>query len=63
MGVLKVRGTKALKATNGSACREGITRTHWWTKDGSKRILDTQASLEAAIRYVMNQHKREGERR
>ena len=63
VGILKVRGTKALKATNISSRREGAARTHWWTKGASKRILNTQASLEAAIRYVMNQDNRERKRR
>jgi len=30
------------------------TRRRWWTKGGSKRILDSEESLRAAVRYVMN---------
>jgi REP element-mobilizing transposase RayT len=49
MGVLKVGGTRALNALAG-----GRTRRRWWTKDGSKRILDSEESLRSAVRYVMN---------
>jgi len=50
MGILKVRGTQALNAMG-----FGGDGDRWWAKDGSKRILNTPASVEAAIRYVMSQ--------
>jgi len=49
MGVLKVGGTRALNALAG-----GRTRRRWWTKDGSKRILNSEESFRSAVRYVMN---------
>jgi REP element-mobilizing transposase RayT len=53
MGVLKVRGTQGLNALGGE-------RDRWWARNGSKRILDSSASVEAAIRYVMRQDERRG---
>ena len=50
MGILKVNGTRALNTLAGRGRRD-----RWWTKDGSKRIVNSQESLNAAIRYVMNQ--------
>jgi REP element-mobilizing transposase RayT len=50
MGILKVRGTQALDALG-----KADNRDRWWTKEGSKRILNSAAAVEAAIRYVMNQ--------
>ena len=50
MGVLKVRATKAL-----NGLRVGGGREHWWTREGSKRLLNTPGSVQGAIRYVMDQ--------
>ena len=50
MGILKVRGTQALNALG-----FGGDRDRWWTREGSKRILNSPASVEAAIRYVTSQ--------
>jgi len=50
MGILKVRGTQALNALGRAGSRD-----RWWAGEGSKRILNSPASVEAAIRYVMNQ--------
>jgi REP element-mobilizing transposase RayT len=47
MGILKVAATRALNALAGAAARK-----RWWTKDGSKRILDSEEAVEAAVRYV-----------
>jgi hypothetical protein len=52
MGVLKVRATQALNALGA-----GPERDRWWTKDGSKRILNSPASVAAAIRYVEEQNE------
>jgi len=49
MGILKVRGTRALREMG-----PGAGRDRWWTREGSKRILNTPGSVEGAIRYVMN---------
>jgi REP element-mobilizing transposase RayT len=51
MGIFKVRGTQALNALGFG----GGDRDRWWTRDGSKRILNSPASVEAAVRYVMSQ--------
>jgi REP element-mobilizing transposase RayT len=50
MGVLKVRATQALNAVEA-----GRQRDRWWTKDGSKRVLNSPASVAVAIRYVEEQ--------
>jgi len=50
MGILKVRGTQAL-----NALRLGGDRDRWWTREGSKRILNSPASVDAAISYVKSQ--------
>ena len=47
MAVLKLAGRKALKTV--------VNRSCFWTRSGSTRVLYTEASLEAAIRYVANQ--------
>ena len=41
--------TRRLKEYQGSLPQN---RQHWWTEGGSKRYLNDDASLEAAVRYV-----------
>ena len=55
IGLLKVRSRRALEVTV-----SGVRRQRWWTKDGSKRILKSQPSLDAAIQYVINQERSPG---
>jgi len=49
MALLKVRATQALRGV--------IPRRHYWTRYGSMRYLKTETSLQAAIRYVLDQDK------
>jgi REP element-mobilizing transposase RayT len=51
MGILKVEATRALNGLTGA-----VARKRWWTRDGSKRLLDSEESVAAAVRYVMR-HK------
>lgn len=53
MGILKVRGSLALKALP-----PGAERNRWWTRDGSKRLLTSPAAVQGAIEYVRNQDQR-----
>jgi REP element-mobilizing transposase RayT len=53
MGSLKVRGTQSL-----NALLPGTNREHWWTRDGSKRLLTSPAAVQGAIEYVRNQDQR-----
>ena len=53
MGILKVGGTRALNALSPPHCG-GIKRKRWWTRNGSKRLLDSEEAVEAAVRYVLN---------
>jgi REP element-mobilizing transposase RayT len=48
-GILKASATKSLNRLGRS------DRKRWWTRGGSKRILNSQVALEAAIRYVLSQ--------
>ncbi len=48
MGRLKARATQALNEAYGR-------RQHWWTQQGSKRILNSQVNVDAAVRYVHSQ--------
>jgi REP element-mobilizing transposase RayT len=50
MRMLKSYASRALNALQPMRPRE-----HWWTRDGSKRYLNTEESLHAAVRYVQNQ--------
>ena len=47
VGLMKTYATYALRGV--------ARRKHYWTRYGSTRYLNTQASLEGAIRYVLNQ--------
>jgi REP element-mobilizing transposase RayT len=51
MSQLKAWCTRRLKERQqkNSKCR----RANWWTEDGSKRLLNDEASLEAAVIYVL----------
>jgi hypothetical protein len=48
MKVLKSYGSRALNRLLGR-------RSRWWTDHGSKRYLNDEKSLAAAIRYVRSQ--------
>ena len=50
MGVLKSQATRTM-----NNFPDDERRSRWWTEGGSKRILNSQESLEAAIRYVLGQ--------
>jgi REP element-mobilizing transposase RayT len=50
LGVLKAYGSRALNAF----CPH-VKRERWWTEDGSKRYINEQKSLNAAIEYVLHQ--------
>ena len=50
MGLLRGSATRALNSVNAAAQRD-----RWWTRRGSKRVLNSEVSLEAAIRYVRSQ--------
>jgi len=50
MRVLKCYASRALNALQPLGPRK-----HWWTRDGSKRYVNTEESLHAAVRYVQNQ--------
>ncbi len=50
MRALKAYATRAMNAL----CQTK-PRRHWWTRDGSKRYLNTEQSLHAAIEYVLHQ--------
>jgi len=53
------RVTQALKANASRALRAlSPSRRRWWTKGGSMRYLNNDASLAAAIAYVERQDKR-----
>jgi REP element-mobilizing transposase RayT len=53
MDQLKAWCTRTLKAEDRSRSLAGsMGRSKWWTQRGSKRWLNDQASLEAAICYV-----------
>ena len=47
MSLLKIRTTQVL--------RKAVVRRHYWTRYGSMRFLRTEESLQAAIRYVLDQ--------
>jgi REP element-mobilizing transposase RayT len=47
IGLLKTYATYALRSL--------VPRKHYWTRYGSTRYLNNQASLDGAIRYVVNQ--------
>ena len=49
MGDLKSYASRALNRIH--------RRKHWWTEDGSKRYLNDERSLDAATRYVREQHE------
>ena len=50
LGALKAAGSKGLNRRYPS-----LNRTRWWTRDGSKRYLNDETSLVAAIRYTLDQ--------
>ena len=50
LGVLKAAASKRLNLMDPSLHRE-----HWWSKDGSKRYLNDENSLAAAITYTLEQ--------
>ena len=50
MRILKGRSSLALSAIE-------PRRRMWWTRQGSKKRVYSDASLEAAVRYVANQDK------
>ena len=49
MRVFKVRAARELNRAAGS------TGKRWWTRGGDKRLINTQAVLERAVNYVLNQ--------
>jgi REP element-mobilizing transposase RayT len=51
MGQFKAWCTRRLKQR--SADLGQASRENWWTEDGSKRYLNDEASLEGAVRYVL----------
>jgi REP element-mobilizing transposase RayT len=50
MRVLKSYASRALTALQSLGPRK-----HWWTRDGSKRYVNTEESLHAAVKYVQSQ--------
>jgi hypothetical protein len=54
MDQFKAWCTRRLKEHQRTAGTQKI-RENWWTQRGSKRRLYDEASLEAAIRYVLEQ--------
>jgi REP element-mobilizing transposase RayT len=52
MKVLKSYGTRAMNRMYPQADRK-----HWWTEGGSKRYLNDERSVAAAVRYVNDQDK------
>lgn len=55
LGVLKVAGTRALNEWG-----KGVTRRRWWTKMGSKRVLNAVQAVDAAVRYVCDHNLASG---
>ena len=55
MKTLKSYGTRVLNRLHPSAGRR-----HWWTEDGSKRYLNDERSVYAAVRYVFEQDEKGG---
>ena len=56
---IKAWCTRNLKAISGSRADSGKDRTHWWTEGASKRWINREADLEAAILYVNDTQDRE----
>jgi hypothetical protein len=52
MGQFKAWCTRRLKER--SAAGRLPHRDNWWTEDGSKRFLNDEASLEGAVKYVLD---------
>ncbi len=52
---LKAYGTRALNRMHPE-----VRRKNWWTEGGSKRFLNDEMSLCAAIEYVRNQDRHHG---
>src|SRR5262249_35813577 len=56
MDQFKAWCTRRLKELDRTRCPTNRTiRQNWWTQRGSKRRLNDQKSLEAAIRYVLEE--------
>jgi hypothetical protein len=51
------RRLKELERRLGSASHEAAPRRRqWWSERGSRRFINDESSLEAAIRYVIEAH-------